>query len=421
MTIGRVGVDIGLNEASGWQEQGDGTVQLNGWLRASSISYAEHLRDQILGMVDSTDEPWVPVTVGHDDTRNGWYRVLDGDVESVIGPTEREGTRRWSATLQRSAWWDQPRYELHRYGGVVTNAHSIATSTYSSFIAMPGSATALDPGTDTGTLVRVSRISDTGSVAFVTGSGVGAALYDTIVSADVPIADAYDGAATIEVNLGSSTYRPVVGRRVRKEYASAWQLQNGLLRVTWDSTDKGLSLSNYDNGALAWEPIGTTFQLTSDASYTKVAENPVAWSVLRNDPTMVTIRLVFDYNSSTQRILWDVSLRRGDRNCINVVKSRASKRWGVTNSDAELGSAITGGIRRNGDDANSNRWIVCSPKAFTADLTDGELCLDSTTQVFPFGIGVEFGGSASTGQSTAQNVAYQYYAQPIETATITGV
>ena len=421
ITIGRVGADITLAEVGGWQEQADGSVEIQGWMSNATVAQVEHLRDQLLGLVGSPDEPIVPVTVGHDDSRNGWYWVLDADVEHVLGVTEDTGDRKWRARIRRTPWWDQPRMELKRTGGVVTNAHSVTTSSHTSFIAIPNTCEAVDSGTDTGTLSRGSRTAETGTMAFITGTATGAALYNTVVSYDLPLADAYDGAATIEVDVsGVGGYKPVVGRQVRREHKTSWRLNNGLIQVAWHTGDHGLGLSVYDGSS--WETIAPRFILTDDTSYTTVDEDPISWAVLRNDPTMVTIRLVMDYEAGTSRIQWDISLRRGDRNLINVVKSRTSTQWGLEQSGgAYATTAITGAWRLTSDDANGNRWLISSPKATTADLVNGPLRLTSASQVFPFGIGVELGGSGSAGQAQAQNVAYHYYAQAIESPAVSGV
>lgn len=418
-TIGRVGDAISLSDVSGWQEQADGTVALNGWIRPTSVADGEILRDQLLGLVGSPDEPMVPITVGHDDTRNGWYRVLDADVESVIGATEKRGERRWSATVQRSRWWDQPRLEVRRDGGVVTNVHSITTATHSGFIGIPTAGVAIDSGTDTGTLVLATRVAETGSMRLITGSGTSAALYNTVVSYDCPLANVYDGAATVEVNVGSSTYRPVIGRPTRREYVTAWRLNNGLLRVSWDTTNHGLIISGFISDV--WEQNPETFLLTDSDAHNAVGLDPIAWSVLRNDPAMVLIRLLFSYNSGASRMTWDIGLRRGDRNCLNVVKCRTSAKYGLKLSTSQLGTDLVGGIQRNGDDANNNCYVISLPKTTTDNLTTSAVYLTTASQVFPFGLGMEMGGAAATGQNTAQNVIYQYYAQPIETLGVSAV
>lgn len=421
MQIGRVGLDsLTIPETMEWREAADGTVEVGGILANASTSEVSHLRDQLLGMIGSVDEPYVPVTLSHDSTRNGFYAVVDGDVDHILGVTEIGGQRRWRARLMRSAWWDQPRYELHREGGVLTNAHSITTASYVGFFALPSSSEAVDHGSDTGTLTRTTRTSETGGVAFCLGSGTGTALYDTVVSADVPLADYYDGAAKVEIDPGGGTDRVVTGRRVRKTDCTDWRLTNGLIEATWNTTNHGVDLRIY-NGS-AWEAIAPTFILTDDSSSTTVDEDPISWTVLRNDPSMVTIRLVFDYESGTSRYLWDLSVRRGDRNIINVVKSRVSAQWGLEQSGGAYPvTDLTGGYHVTADDANGNRWIIASPKAYTRNASVGVCYLSSASQVFPFGLGVELNGSAATGQSAADKVVYQYYAQPIETPAVSGI
>lgn len=419
LTIGRVGADITLSETSGWQERSDGTVEMRGWMSNATVAQVEHLRDQFLGLTQSTDEPIVYVSVGHDDSRNGWYEVLDTDVEHVLGATETRGDRQWRCRVRRTPWWDQPRLELFRAGGVVTNVHSITTSTHTGFIGIPTSAEAVDSGTDTGTLTRATRVAETGSMAFITGSGTGATLYDTVVSYDLAGSDAYDGAATVEVDLGSSTYRPAVGRAVRREHKTGWRLNNGLIRAKWNTTNHGIDMDIYTGGA--WETMPETFIPTDDNVHTAIGEDPISWAVLRNDPAMVAIRLVFDYEAGTSRILLDLAVRRGDRNLIGVLKSRTSAKYGLKLSTGQLGTALTGGIERNGDDANGNTFTIALPKTTTDDLTSCEVYLTTASQVFPFGLGCVLGGSTASGQNTGQNTVYQYYAQPIETMAVSGI
>lgn len=421
-TIGRCGLDIVLGEVDEWVEQHDGTVRTGGWLEGATAAEAAHLRDQFIGAAADEDEPVVPVTLGHDDSRNGWYEVLGGGVEHVLGMTEVTGDRRWTAALRRVAAWDQPMQEIDRRGGIVTNNHSITPLSYSGFLAVPNSAKAieLDPA---GTWLRGLRTADTGGIAFITGGGT--VLYDDEIGVQVPLADHYDGASTLQVDLGSSVYKTIVGRNVRAEHVTDWRLDNGNIRVDWSTASHGLRFELF-NGT-SWTPFdfpaqgNPAFILTDDSSSTVVAEDPVAWRVLRNDPTVVTIRLKFDYESSTSWYLWDITLRRGDRNVICVVKG-PSRQWGLEQSGGAYASTnITGASRCDANDSNGHRWLICSPRTFTLNTSVGVLYLSSASPVFPFGIGVEVGGSSATLQAAADKVRLQYYAQPFEAVLLAGI
>lgn len=415
MTIGRVGVSVALSEPNEWVENPDGTVSVGGLLENATAAQADHLRDQFLGLMAGLDEPVVPVTLGHDDSRDGWYRVLDGRVQHELGMTEVRSDRWWSATLQRILWWDQPRYELHRYGTVLANDHTLAEADVTPFVAFPDSATAVDMGSSR-SWTRTTRTAESGTVALVYGH---VDLFDTVVGVDLPIADVYDGAATLEVSVGGSYY-PVVGRSVRKEHAGSWRIGNGLVRATWDSVNHGLAVSAYDG---SWQALADSFQITDDGvTATALGSDPVAWAVLRNDPALTIVRLVFNYDSGTARIELDVAVRRGDRNVLCTLKSRESQAWGLKPDSSTASTYLTGGgVRSDSNDANGNRWVVSGPKAFTHDTGTGHIYLNAAATTFVFGVGVEVDGTSASGQSTADNVRKQFFAQPVETPFVTGV
>lgn len=416
MTIGRVGIDIALPEPESWSEGADGRVSLQGWLTASTSADASFLREQILGLADPFGEPFVPVTLGHDDERDGWYQVLDVDVEHVLGQTEIDGGRRWSCTLRRLPYRTQPRYELHRYGTVWTNSHSITEGVYvTGFVGLPATSVAVDLGA-TG-YTRTLRSSDTGEVAIYDG----VQSYDHVVSAYVPIADAYDGAAKIEVDVdGSQTWRTVVGTDIRA-LPTRWRLGNGMIRTTWDTTNHGFAVEVYDTGS--WEELGTVttsnYFLISDESASFITTDPVEVGVLRNDPLACTLRLVFDYESALSRMFCDVTVRRGDRNVFGIIKTRSANQWGLSPTVQSTTTSTTGGTFRvdQHDDAG-NRWVMSSPKTASFNTSTGAWRVSSSTSVIPWAIGVEIDGSSATGSNVATQVSYQYFSQPTESLFI---
>ena len=415
LTIGRVGSDIALDEHAKWSETGDGRVSIGGWIDAADAADASFLREQLLGLADQFGERIVPVTFGVDDERDGWYEVESIKVDDVLGATEVRGDRQWSATLRRLPYRQQPRYELHRYGTVWTNSHSITTSTYDGFVALPATAEAVDLGS-TG-FSRVTRASETGSLTFYVSDPT----YDNVVSAYVPMGDAYDGAAKIEVDIdGNGTWRTVVGSDIR-HLPTRWRINNGIMRASWDTTAQGLEVDLYTG---AWNNLGDTSStdnhwLITDAAASYLADDPLSVTVLRNDPLACTIRLVFDWDTTKGRIMLDVTVRRGDRNVSCILKSRNSETWGIEpDTAASATTALTGGYRVDANDDNGDRWVVSQPKTHTLNTSTGAARLSSASEVFPFAIGAEVNGSSATGQNTAQNVIYQHYAQPTETLFI---
>lgn len=426
LTIGRVGRDVTLGEVSRWEESGDGNVQVGGWIRGLSTQDASWLREQLLGLTDPRGEAAVPVAVGYDDSRDGWYQVLSVDVTDLIGATEKRGDREWSATLRRLGYREQPRYEVHRFGNVFGNDHGIVKATYQGWCALPASAQAVDLGADA-SWTRTVRTAANGDVAVYTGGST--TLYDTVVSSYVPIDDAYVGAPTLELDVsGSGDWRTVVGADVRNLPSTRWRLSNGLVRCQW-SNGGGLVLEAYDGSA--WDTVGTyggvptCFQLSQQTGST-VASAPVAIAVLRNDPTIVSMRLLLDFNDKTSRIQWDVSCRRGERGFINVVKSRDSEAWGVVPSVSvsAVGAAVattSGSIRPTSNDANGHQWVMSIPETHIQNTDTGAWRVATSNTSVPWGLGVAVGGSTATGINTANQVGYQFYVQATETLMIAGM
>jgi hypothetical protein len=429
MTLGRVGRDVSLGEVSSWDESADGMVSISGWVKGLSVSDASWLREQLLGLTDPRGERAVPVSVGYDDSRDGWYVVDSVDVSDLLGATEVRGDRRWSATLRRLGYREQPRYELHRFGSVWANNHGVVKSSYAGWTSLPSSAQAVDLGADASWTRWTRQTADGTAVAVYLGGGT--TLYDTVVSSYVPIDDAYVGAARFEMDVsGSGDWRTVVGGDVRNLPVDRWRLSNGLVRVMW-STGGGLIMEAWRAASNAWEPVGvysstqTVFRLSPDTGLV-ASSSPVAVAVLRNDPVMTSIRLLLDFDNRTSRIQWDLSLRRGDRNVINVVKSRAIERWGISPSVevstvAALVVTSSASFRPVSNDAYTHRWVTSSPKTAVWNDASGTFRVSTSTNLFPFGLGVELTGSNATGADVASAVTYQFFVQATETQMIAGM
>jgi hypothetical protein len=428
VTIGRVGRDITLGEVSEWAESGDGSVSVTGTTRGLGLVDASFLREQLLGLLDQRGERAVPCSFGFDDSRDGWYVVESVEVRDLMGPTQLRGEREWSATLRRLGYRVQPRYELHRFGSMWTNVHGITNASYAGWCALPADAEAVDLGSDETSWARSTRTSESGNVAFYAGGSQ--VLYDTVVSAYVPIDSAYAGAARVDMDVtGSGDWRTVVGADVRNLPADRWRLTNGLVRTYWSTGGGGLILDVY-NGS-AWEGVGTysstrtAFRL-SQATGSTLTSAPVAIAVLRNDPTAASLRLLFDYEDKTSRIQWDLSVRRGERNIVNVVKSRSVERWGIAPSvsvSATYGLVVTtsASIRPTSNDDDGNRWVQTIPGAWVANLDDGTWRVNTSTTVVGFGLGAELNGSNATGQNAHGQTSYHFLVQATETLMIAGM
>jgi hypothetical protein len=417
LQIGRIGLDIDMEAPMRWDESG-GRVSLSGVIVAPSTD-AERLwqAEQILNLAGPTrSELAVPLISTAWPERNGWYEVLSTDVSPEVGFVAGASRMRWSASLRRLRGGAMPRYELRRLGHAIANDHSINRASYAGWLSAPGTAVAPDFGDDA-TWTVGSRPSDTGAVTFVTGGGT--VLYNTVASLFVPIADAYNGAAKIEVDItGSGDWRTVVGKDMKLLAGNRVRLSNGLVRVGWNTTNHRLTMAVYTGSA--WESLTEEFTFTSGGgSLTPFGVSPSTITVVRNDAARVTIQLLMPFLSGQHRVVMFLSLRRGDYNVLGSVKSSSSRQFGINPSAATATTSITSAVHRTANDSNGNRWVISSPRAFTPNLTDGWLHLTTGSKSFPFGIGIELNGTSAIAPYTVGPVRSQYYSQPGEQIYIT--
>jgi hypothetical protein len=418
LQIGRIGLDIDMEAPMRWDESG-GRVSLSGVIVAPSTD-AERLwqAEQILNLAGPTrSELAVPLISTAWPERNGWYEVLSTDVSPEVGFVAGASRMRWSASLRRLRGGAMPRYELRRLGHAIANDHSINRGSSTGFVAFPASATAPDFGSDV-TWSRWLRTSDTGGMVLVTGGGT--TLYDTIVSLQVPIADAYVGAARIEYDVtGSGSWKTVVGKDMRWSSATRWRISNGLVRCSWDATGKALVIEG--RAGSSWEALDEKFSFsTGGASLTAINTDPVAVTVVRNDAARVTVQLLLPLFTDTHRVALFLSLRRGDLNILGSLKSSSSRQFGIVPSATTAVTSLTSAIHRTSNDTLGNRWVVSSPRTWaTTDLAHGNLYLTSGSKSFPFGIGFQPDGTSAAGIEGVGNIRSHYYAQPGEQIYVT--
>jgi hypothetical protein len=417
LQIGRIGLDIDVDTPMRWDESGD-RVTMSGLVHLpSSTAEAKWLSEQLVNLAGRfRSERQVPLISTAWPERNGWVEVQSSEVTPVEGFAPGVNAIRWSASMRRLPGRAMPRYELRRLGYPIANDHSTTRASYAGWLSAPLTATALDLGADV-TWTPGERVSDTGAVSFVTGGA--AVLYDTVASMFVPIADVYDGAAKIEVDItGSGDWRAVVGKDVQLFAANRVRLNNGLVRVGWNTTDHRLTMQVYTGSA--WEALQDQFTFTSGgASLTPLGVSPSAVTVVRNDAARVTIQMLMPFLTSGHRVALFLSLRRGDYNVLGSLKSSSSRQFGINPSTAPATTSLTSAVHRTANDSAGNGWVISSPRAFTPDLTDGWLHLTAGSKSFPFGIGVELDGTTAAGNYTAALVRSQYYAQPGEQIYVT--
>lgn len=150
-----------------------------------------------------------------------------------------------------------------------------------------------------------------------------------------------------------------------------WEITNGLVRATPIP------------GALAVQVwLGVPGWSTPKAYRPVVGGTPVTadpeFTVLRNDPEEVTVRL--SYPVSPGRLTVDLDLRRGARFAAGVLKRHSAANLGITRTAAEAATAFTGGLVATAADAEGVRYVLGSAKAPSSTTTaTASLTLNTVT------------------------------------------
>lgn len=412
--IGRVGGDVTFDRGpatAAWQ--GD-RLTLTGHLQASSTANQQALRQQLLGHADNPDEPVIPIIWPYDTDVTGFYRVLGVGVELFQKPSEVVA---FDLSLERVPGYQAPLFELWSRGTVRVNAHSITSTEATPWIGLPDGAMGISPHDAD---LRVYEIDGELGDAFYFDGGVGADqtwFYDKTTSFYLPAANYYDAAATLEVNGNV-----VVGEQIINDPLDV-VLTNGLLSIVF--TSGNLTVSVWTGAAM--EEVGT-FWASEGSSFSTFA-TPRAVTALRNSPEVVSIRLNHDLpptqgSALSNSAVVDLTLRRGARYVEGFTAVPVAANLGVAATASVVGNGtgtgITGGIMRDGADANGNTWVMSSPIAHTEDLTTGQIGIYSTATVteFPWMVGVSTGTDAvlpnpdpaTIDVFLPQGLIYQYHA-----------
>ncbi len=430
-TVGRLGLDVDVESATSWKADGQ-AVKLTGWFEPASVADGKVLRDQLLGLAGNRDEPIVPVTCSWDSTLDGYYRVTGVDFSADLGTTYQSGASQWAIGLDAIGGWQAPRIEEQLIGALRTNSNSITTGEVY-FHAIPSAADGYSPGSASAVTVG-TRTSEDGNLDFI----YGAPIASTVASYYLAPASYYIGAPKIEVDYtGSGDWRTVVGRRMQN-LPSRVRITNGLIRATFGTatdefitkwevyvTNQWEALRGYD-GLSAWFNIqpSITWDTTSAGSLSNYLAGPAAVTVIENSPVNACLKFTFGISTPAVVDVF-VSLRRGDLNLhCYLVSETLSDQWGLLLFDDEPDAPVSvmGGVwRRDGNDDNGNRWVIGSSNALTRSSVD-EVHLwyrNTDLEALYFFLGAEIGGSGSSGQLTAANLANQFYATTSTALTVT--
>ena len=312
--IGRVGLESTAIDVGKKYTQSGNMVSLSGVVEAST-TVGNALRQQLLGLVDSPDEPVVPIVFDGDENVNGFWRVRGADVE-LEGVTASKGMYRWSVSAEKVTGWQAPRIEDRSRGTLRPNSHGVSsTDAQSPSIGIPTAA--LGWSEFTGLEIERPGRTSTMRVFYHPNSGTLQQYYnDATPSFFLPSTAYYDGAATIKQN-GSA----VVGRQIRQD-STGWEITNDLVTITpATSTGSGvINVRHYSTKGGQPSTVGfltaLIFGVGSTTGVTTIGKAAHTVTVLRNQPEAVGVRLHFVSTGAgvpDWPLTMDLYLRRGQR------------------------------------------------------------------------------------------------------------
>lgn len=179
---------------------------------------------------------------------------------------------------------------------------------------------------------------------------------------------------------------------------TGWELNNGLVRV--QPVLNALRVGAWTGGAWHDKDWGV---------FTDSSDLVNQWdqcTVLRNDPEMVTVRLVKAIAAGSA--ILDLTLRRGSRILEGYMQRSTSGELKVRLAVAEpfTNNSASGYIVASANDANGNRFAAGSARTFSTHANGGVLRAAATR--FDFWVGVVAGGESAVSGDTATDLRNQY-------------
>ena len=242
------------------------------------------------------------------------------------------------------------------------------------FLSQSGSQT-----TETGSLITYNPLTTWGS--------------QVVVGYAVPPASAYNGSVRIEVDYGGVWY-PVVGRNIPATQGTSLRLNNGIIRVTYNTTGV-ITLERWYGGA--WL-TAYSFKLYEWYLGTGMGQNG-NWVVVRNSPEQCTVKtstLIGTPIGLTNTVAF--TLTRGRCHVEGLISDLyilppggtlpVATDYKIEHSVATACSSVTAGIERTAADGNSMLTGILTPHAISGyDLPNGAFIVTpSAQQLYSFAL-----------------------------------
>lgn len=376
------------------------TLRIKGTLIAPTLAETLRQRDEIVGLREGR---LVPLTWDQDATLDGYYLVegADADVVSLLD----KGVVDYSIDLQRLGGAADTWFQSKLIGTVRTNDHGLAAAEVLPWLAIPAWGDWL--------------IDQAGAVhtnAFV-GNDV-QVFYDVDLPARplnwrVPPAYYYAGAATVKIDS------LVTDRLWTPTAPATWELTNGLLRVQGTTINADFTIAAYVGAA--WESV-KTWQHGYGAAPTWLAGVASAQvQVIRNEPHVVTLRLLC-IDGNLQVTDWlDLTLRRGahwlevthHRTTADELAQQTTTAEAVT-AVTPTGASAVAAYRATANDADGNQLLSGVAKTIGSSAAGGEIVTSATLADGWFFAGVIPAGSGAAAPVDADSLCLRAFAAHVE-------
>ncbi len=358
---------------------GDRISGLSGRTTEADTADLPIVREQILGLANTVDQPVVPLDCTAEPSLDGYYAV--GRVRADFDPgASALGHFGYDIELTRLPDRDIPRLEFMSVGGLRSNSHSIAAGAVVPWLGIP----AATPDYWNGEATALPFTFDTTRACATAPDGVGLATYATtgiarrLARFSLPPTNYHDGAA--ELSLDGN---PVVGRRIHNSDAATnnWQVSNGIVTVTPGATAGTVNIANLN--AAGTTTTDRDFDLIYYDSGTPLTIDAfTTLTVIRNTPEVVVARVGCRSGTRLELAVLDITMRRGARLAECTFRTETSTAKKIQCTTASAGTAGTSLIYAS---SGAERWMMLTPQSWTDDTTQGGMTITSSRA--DFGIG----------------------------------
>lgn len=437
ITIGRMGLDgLKIAEPSVRSSTGD-TLSISGKIKNLASHDVAAARDQLRGLIASTDEPIIPFTSLDDPTLNGYYTA--DSVQFSATPDAKFGWFDYSLGLTRVPSGALPSIESGLDGFYRTNVVTYSSSAVEVWWAFPTSAVDIDivyassPSSSQATPLVQRGASDGSTLQILSLGRVQSDGYFTIpwtITAD----HYYDGACYAKWAYDGSNYRNLTCRQVPSATGNAWKIGNGIVEVTPGTSSTDSLLLRVFNGSSwsAWKPLQIQEEYHNNLA--------VQFFTSDNQPTSFTLTEVTQYHVKARvgfastvfynaRVMVDLLIRRGAPFVEMKISDSAIGAGNASNSVDTAGllfneaatNVATDIYRATSNDGDGNRCMVAAAVASIPDGTPHvSLYANPGVVAYPCMAGFEIAGSGAVNGNKAVDIAKQYFAPPSERITFVG-